>query len=428
MSNKERIEQLEAGLTVIQDNMKKMEDGVVGKLTTLEQTIKLLSESILSNKGSDGTSSSVREVPSRPYRGGDDSPRLNFSSKTAKLAFPKYSGDDPTEWFNRAAQFFEYQGTLDDEKVPLASFHLEGEANQWWQWIQRVYKDEGKTITWEAFEEELWARFGPTDCEDFDESLSKIKQTGSLREYQKEFERLGNRVHGWTQKALVGTFMGGLKHEISEGIRMFKPKSLKEAISLARMKDEQVSRQRKFNRSSPSTQPAPGPLSIPIKTSAPIKKLTWDEMQKRRAQGLCFNCNEKFTFGHKCQRPQLLLLEGDGDFKECIEEEEDQTERPAEPEISLHALTGWSTPRTMRVMARIGSVELAVLIDSGSTHNFISSKIADKLQLPVIPTEMFTVRVANGNKLQCRGRYENIEVHLQGTFRIDSLFSTSHRT
>lgn len=42
-----------------------------------------------------------------------------------------------------------------------------------------------------------------------DEALSKIEQTGSLREYQKEFERLGNQVRGWTQKALVGTFMGG---------------------------------------------------------------------------------------------------------------------------------------------------------------------------------------------------------------------------
>jgi len=68
---------------------------------------------------------------------------------------------------------------------------------------------------------------------------------GSLREYQKEFERLGNRVQGWTPKALVGTFMGGLKPELADGIRTFKPKSLKEAISLARMRDEQLNCQEK---------------------------------------------------------------------------------------------------------------------------------------------------------------------------------------
>ena len=110
----------------------------------------------------------------------------------AKLESPKYSKDDPFEWFSWVAQFFKFQGTATDKKVSLASFHLEGEANQWWQWLQRAYREEGRLVTWETFEEELWARFGPTECEDFDEALSKIKQMGSLRDYQKEFERLGN--------------------------------------------------------------------------------------------------------------------------------------------------------------------------------------------------------------------------------------------
>ena len=39
-------------------------------------------------------------------------------------------------------------------------------------------------LTWEAFEDELWARFGPSECEDFDEALSWVKQMGSLLDYQ----------------------------------------------------------------------------------------------------------------------------------------------------------------------------------------------------------------------------------------------------
>ena len=42
-----------------------------------------------------------------------------------------------------------------------------------------------------------------------------------------------------------------------------------------------------------------------------MKHLSWEEIQKERAQGLCFNCDEKFTAGHRCRSPQLLLLEGD---------------------------------------------------------------------------------------------------------------------
>jgi hypothetical protein len=48
----------------------------------------------------------------------------------------------------------------------------------------------------EHFSRRTVGRFSPTECEDFDEALSKVKQEGSLREYQKEFEQLGNRVYG----------------------------------------------------------------------------------------------------------------------------------------------------------------------------------------------------------------------------------------
>ncbi|KAA8520753.1 hypothetical protein F0562_014975 [Nyssa sinensis] len=144
-------------------------------------------------------------------------------------------------------------------------------------------------------------------------------------------------------------------------------------------------------------------------------------MQKRRAQGLCFNCNDRFTAGHKCNGPQLLLLEGPtgADTVTCedVTEElpvDDGHEELPEPEISLHALTGWSTPKTMRVIAKIGHLEAVVFIDSGSTHNFISDKVANLLHLPVVPTEPFTVRVANGNKLHCQGRFEHVHVLLQG--------------
>ena len=102
-----------------------------------------------------------------------------------KLFFPKYSGDDPTEWFNEVDQFFEYQDTIEAQKVSLSSFHLEGEANKWWQWLHHAYKEEGKEVTWAIFKEELWTRFGPLDCEDFDKALSRVKQMGFLRDYKK---------------------------------------------------------------------------------------------------------------------------------------------------------------------------------------------------------------------------------------------------
>jgi hypothetical protein len=65
-------------------------------------------------------------------------------------------------------------------------------------------------------------------------------------------------------------------------------------------------------------------------------------------------------------------------------------------------------------MARIENHDLTVLIDNESTHNFISERIVNWLQLPVIPTKPFNVKVANGNPLKCQGRFESIQVLLQG--------------
>ena len=186
--------------------------------------------------------------------------------------------------------------------------------------------------------------------------------------------------------------MGGLRSEISEAIRMFKTKTLKEAISLARMKDEQLQRQRRISCPPLPTHTLPT-LPTPTKAS-PIKRLTWDEMQRRHAQRLCFNCNDKFTVGHRCQGPQLLLLEGHTKTNEIMCEEvvdensiENQHADLIEPKISLHVLTGWSIPRTMRIKAQIGHHEIKVLIDRRSTHNFLSAKMVEILQLSVILTD-----------------------------------------
>ena len=49
--------------------------------------------------------------------------------KIAKLDFPKYSGnEDPTSWVCRVEQFFEFHGTIEEEKLPLAAYHLDGDA------------------------------------------------------------------------------------------------------------------------------------------------------------------------------------------------------------------------------------------------------------------------------------------------------------
>ena len=82
-------------------------------------------------------------------------------------------------------------------------------------------------------------------------------------------------------------------------------------------------------------------------------------------------------------------------------------------EISLHALTGWTLHKTMRIKAHILGRELIILVDSGPTHNFIRRKVAELPRLPYTPMDAFNVKVENGKPLKCEGRFDDVAVNVQ---------------
>jgi hypothetical protein len=48
----------------------------------------------------------------------------------------------------------------------------------------------------------------------FDEAVVKLCQMSTVREYRTQIERLAARVHNWSERALVESYIGGLKEEI----------------------------------------------------------------------------------------------------------------------------------------------------------------------------------------------------------------------
>jgi len=66
------------------------------------------------------------------------------------------------------------------------------------------------------------------------EELTEHKQEGELEGYIKDFDILWNRAQIFEKQALV-FFLGGLEIEIKNLVKMFEPKSLKQAYNLARL-------------------------------------------------------------------------------------------------------------------------------------------------------------------------------------------------
>ncbi|KAA8525944.1 hypothetical protein F0562_007956 [Nyssa sinensis] len=156
-------------------------------------------------------------------------------------------------------------------------------------------------------------------------------------------------------------------------------------------------------------------ITKPTPTLPPVKKISWEEIQKRREKGLCFSCNERFTPGHLCAIKQLFVFDAEGGGNKDwtrdnpATEETDEDTGDSDLQISLHALVGYTGPRTMRVAGRIGCRRVPVLIDSGSTHNFIDQRLARHLALSVTLIDQFWVTVANGEKLSCKEKHEEAQ-------------------
>jgi hypothetical protein len=115
----------------------------------------------------------------------------NSFPKVAKLNFPKFDGsEDPISWVCRAEQFFEFQGTAKEDKVGLAAYHLEGEE----QLLYQLFKESEEQVSCETLKNGLHVRYGETQFDDFFGDLTKLCQTGTVREYQGEYERLLSRA------------------------------------------------------------------------------------------------------------------------------------------------------------------------------------------------------------------------------------------
>ncbi|KAH9295126.1 hypothetical protein KI387_038714, partial [Taxus chinensis] len=85
---------------------------------------------------------------------------------------------------------------------------------------------------------------------------------------------------------------------------------------------------------------------------------------------------------------------------EEVEKLEEESGDP-QPTISCHALSGISTPQTLQVVGYIKKQKVTILIDSGSTHNFINHKLAARLNCFIYPAPEFQVMIADGGTVQC---------------------------
>jgi hypothetical protein len=145
----------------------------------------------------------------------------------------------------------------------------------------------------------------------------------------------------------------------------------------------------------PLALPAPTPATTGALTAAPrFKQLTAAEMAAKHARGECYNCTEKFLPAHMkvCIVKGVFLIQMDD------EPATDQLD-DLSPLISLNAITGISVVETMCLAVQIDTATLTALVDSGSTHLFLSVEAVSRLHVLPIHRQGLRVTVANDDQV-----------------------------
>ncbi|XP_071728193.1 uncharacterized protein [Rutidosis leptorrhynchoides] len=372
-------------------------------------------------------------------------------TRFTKLEFPKFDGTDVKGWIYRSKQFFLADQVEDDDKVRIASIHMQGRALNWHQQFVRL---NGEDVEWALYETAIQKRFGSSIDDPLSE-LKKLKQTGTVEEYHDKFEYLLNKVE-ISEKHAVSLFLGGLRKDIELSVRMFKPKSLEDAYSLAKLQEDMTSftvkkpilshqpktSYQQWPRTLHTTSNQLALANTPYNNTSEQKtlatnsvtrrRLTQKEMEEKRAKGQCFYCDQKYAPGHKCpgqlyslevvvdEEVEHQLLSEMSDIEEEEEHEFAADQGINSPHISLNALTGTNAYQTMRVKGLVNKYKIHILIDSGSTHNFLDINVAKKLGCKISGTPPLSVFVPGGNQTLSANQCHNFQWQLNGeTFKSD---------
>ncbi|RRT79988.1 hypothetical protein B296_00022586 [Ensete ventricosum] len=138
------------------------------------------------------------------------------------------------------------------------------------------------------------------------------------------------------------------------------------------------------------------PYSVPNHSLLP-KKLTKEELRDRSAKGLCWHCDEPWSCDHRYKKGSLLLIEPLEDVEEEVWEHEEEVidEEQQSIDLTMYALVDYANPQTIKVGGLMKQQPITVLIDTGSTNNFMNNKVAVLMALPMEDYSRFDVKFAD---------------------------------
>src|SRR5262249_7140356 len=133
-------------------------------------------------------------------------------------------------------QYFKAARVPETEKVTLTTMYLAGDAKLWWR--SRLDDDlsanQPGIISWESLKKELKDQFLPCNTAWVArDALKKLKHTGTIRDYVKEFSSLMLDIKNMSEEDKLFNFLSGLQPWAQVELRRQVVKDLPTTIATA---------------------------------------------------------------------------------------------------------------------------------------------------------------------------------------------------
>nr|GEV06803.1 hypothetical protein [Tanacetum cinerariifolium] len=199
--------------------------------------------------------------------------------------------------------------------------------------------------------------------------------------YQETFEALLNKVD-LHELVAVSMFMGGLKLEVETPMRMFQATTLSETYGLARMQEAtNTILKPRYNTPLLPTPKQYTTTYVSKDVTTPVKSNSVGQ-----------------SSGYVTRN------------RDCVGDMVGVTDSP---QITLNALSGLNSYQTMRVRGRVGKQVVHILIECGSTNNFLDIHTTKKLGCRLVKTTPMQVSMANGQRMMSTSVCHDLKWSLQ---------------
>ncbi|KAL4281386.1 hypothetical protein GQ457_03G039320 [Hibiscus cannabinus] len=299
-------------------------------------------------------------------------------------------------------QYLGAVGIVEDaSKIQTASLYLTDTAMLWWRRRRHDIEKGTCTIsTFDDFKKELKRQFYPENAEDEARArLRRLKQSGNIRDYIKEFTNLVLEIPDLSDKDSLFNFMDGLQPWAKTELKRRGVQDLADAIAVAeslidytshkeftsKPKEQKEGQAKVWRDMNPRKETHRDNTPLRHKESSPWKGKTKDAQGLRKpSSSKCFICDGDH-WARQCPQRQALssLLaryQEDNDVEGCQE---------GAHMGSLQLLNGiQSTPKIetkglLFVDVAINGKATRAMVDTGASHNFISPKEATRLGVKV---------------------------------------------